>query len=46
LWGGFSFQYVGYKFPFFTGAASTLLILLFSVFYFKKHIIYHEPAKI
>jgi MFS transporter, DHA1 family, tetracycline resistance protein len=46
LWGGFSFQYVGYKFPFFTGAASTLLILLFSVFYFKKHIIYHEPAKV
>jgi MFS family permease len=46
LWGGFSFQYIGYKFPFFTGAVATLIILLFSVFYFKKHIIYHEPAKV
>jgi MFS transporter, DHA1 family, tetracycline resistance protein len=46
LWGGFSFQYMGYKFPFFTGAVATLLILLFSVFYFKKHIIYDEPVKI
>jgi MFS family permease len=46
LWGGFSFQYIGYKFPFFTGAIATLLILLFSVFYFKKHIIYNEPAKV
>ncbi len=40
LWGGFSFEYLGYKFPFLTGALSTLLILLFSVFYFKKHITY------
>ena len=46
LWGGFSFQYIGYKFPFFTGAAATLLILLFSVFYFKKHIVYEEPVKV
>jgi MFS family permease len=46
LWGGFTFQYIGYKFPFFTGAIATLLILLFSVFYFKKHIIYNEPAKV
>jgi MFS transporter, DHA1 family, tetracycline resistance protein len=46
LWGGFSFQYLGYKFPFFTGAACTLLILLFSVFYFKKHIIFEEPVKV
>src|ERR1035437_125359 len=46
LWGGFSFQYIGYKFPFFTGAIATLMILLFSVFYFKKHIIYEEPVKV
>jgi MFS transporter, DHA1 family, tetracycline resistance protein len=46
LWGGFSFQYLGYKFPFFTGAACILLLLLFSVFYFKKHIIYEEPVKV
>jgi MFS family permease len=46
LWGGFSFQYLGYKFPFFTGAACTLLILWFSIFYFKKHIIYEEPVKV
>jgi MFS family permease len=44
LWGGFSFQYLGYKFPFLTGAVCTLLILLFSVFYFKKHIIIHEEV--
>jgi len=42
LWGGFSFEYLGYKFPFITGAICTLGILLFSVFYFKKHIVYHK----
>jgi MFS transporter, DHA1 family, tetracycline resistance protein len=46
LWGGFAFQYIGYKYPFITGSACTLLILLFSVFYFKKHIIYEEPVKV
>jgi MFS family permease len=46
LWGGFSFQYLGYKFPFFTGAVCILLLLLFSVFYFKKHIIYEETVKV
>ena len=46
LWGGFSFQYLGYKIPFYTGAACILLILTFSVFYFKKHIIYEEPVKV
>jgi multidrug resistance protein len=45
LWGGFSFEYLGYKFPFITGALSTLLILLFSVFYFKKHIIYEHSKE-
>ena len=45
LWGGFSFEYLGYKFPFITGALCTLLILLFSVFYFKKHVIYHKSEE-
>ena len=45
LWGGFSFQYLGYKFPFFTGAVCIMLILWFSIFYFKKHIIYEEPVR-
>ena len=45
LWGGFSFEYLGYKFPFLTGALSTLLILLFSVFYFKKHVIYEHSKE-
>jgi multidrug resistance protein len=38
LWGGFSFQYLGYQIPFFTGALFTFLIFLFSVFYFARHI--------
>jgi MFS transporter, DHA1 family, tetracycline resistance protein len=46
LWGGFAFQYIGYKYPFLTGSACTLLILLFSVFYFKKHVIYEEAVKV
>jgi DHA1 family tetracycline resistance protein-like MFS transporter len=46
LWGGFAFQYIGYKYPFLTGSACILLILLFSVFYFKKHIIYEVPVKV
>lgn len=33
LWGGFSFHYLGYQFPFLTGAFFTLLILI--VAYFK-----------
>ena len=45
LWGGFSFEYLGYKFPFITGALCTLLILLFSVFYFKKHIVYQKTEE-
>lgn len=33
LWGGFSFNYIGYQFPFLTGAFFTFLILI--VAYFK-----------
>ncbi|KAF0153276.1 MAG: major facilitator superfamily protein [Ignavibacteria bacterium] len=32
LWGGFSFHYIGYQFPFLTGAFFTLLILVVSYF--------------
>lgn len=39
LWGGFAFQYLGYSIPFFTGAAFTAVIVLFSIFYFTKFII-------
>lgn len=38
LWGGFAFEYLGYQFPFLTGAAFTFLILIFSSFFLKKHI--------
>ncbi|MHC1737423.1 MAG: MFS transporter [Ignavibacteriaceae bacterium] len=38
LWGGFSFQYMGYQAPFLTGAAFTFLILIFSSFFLKKHL--------
>jgi len=46
LWGGFAFQYLGYKIPFYTGAICILLILTFSIFYFKKHIIYEGSVKV
>ncbi|HOJ17497.1 MAG: MFS transporter [Ignavibacteriales bacterium] len=38
LWGGFSFQYMGYQFPFLTGAIFTLLSILVSVLFLKKHV--------
>lgn len=38
LWGGFAFEYLGYSFPFLTGAAFTFLILLASIFYIPKRI--------
>jgi len=36
LWGGFAFEFLGYQFPFLTGALFTLLILLISIFYLPK----------
>jgi MFS transporter, DHA1 family, tetracycline resistance protein len=39
LWGGFAFQYLGYQFPFLTGAVFTLLIFLISVSYLSKNIV-------
>jgi len=38
LWGGFTFQYLGYAFPFLTGAAFMLLIVGATIFYIPKKI--------
>jgi multidrug resistance protein len=38
LWGGFAFEFLGYPFPFLTGAAFTFLIFILSVFYLPKKI--------
>jgi len=39
LWGGFSFQYIGYQFPFLTGAVFTFLIFMFSVSFLSKKLV-------
>ena len=36
LWGGFAFEFLGYAFPFLTGAAFTLFIFIATVFYIPK----------
>ncbi len=36
LWGGFAFEYLGYPFPFLTGALFSLLILILSILYLPK----------
>lgn len=38
LWGGFSFQFFGYSFPFYTGAFFILIVLIYSIFYLKSKI--------
>jgi len=38
LWGGFAFQFLGYPFPFITGAAFTLLIFIATIFYIPRKI--------
>jgi multidrug resistance protein len=38
LWGGFAFKYLGYPFPFITGAIFTFIIFLLTVFYLPKKI--------
>jgi DHA1 family tetracycline resistance protein-like MFS transporter len=38
LWGGFTFQYLGYPFPFLTGAAFMFLIVGATIFYIPKKI--------
>jgi len=36
LWGGFAFEFLGYPYPFLTGAAFTLIIFIVTVFYIPK----------
>jgi len=36
LWGGFAFEYLGYAFPFITGAFFSLIIFLLSIIYLPK----------
>ncbi len=38
LWGGFAFEYLGYPFPFLTGAFFTAAIFLISIFYLPKRL--------
>lgn len=38
LWGGFAFEYLGYPFPFITGAIFTFFIFLLIIFYLPKKI--------
>ena len=38
LWGGFAFEFLGYPFPFLTGAAFTLVIFIATLFYIPKRI--------
>jgi multidrug resistance protein len=38
LWGGFAFEFLGYPFPFLTGAAFMFLIVMAAVFYIPKKI--------
>lgn len=46
LWGGFAFEFLGYPFPFLTGAAFTFLIFLISIFYLPKILHIHEQSKL
>lgn len=38
LWGGFTFQYLGYYVPFLTGSIMTFFIFIFSVIFLSKHL--------
>ncbi len=38
LWGGFAFEYLGYPFPFLTGAFFTGIMFLIAIFYLPKKI--------
>jgi len=39
LWGGFTFEFLGYPFPFLTGAAFMFLIVMATIFYIPKKIV-------
>ncbi|MCX8106542.1 MAG: MFS transporter [Ignavibacterium album] len=43
LWGGFAFEYLGYPFPFLTGAFFTAVIFLISIFYLPQKLNWNEP---
>ncbi|MFO7448075.1 MAG: MFS transporter [Ignavibacteriaceae bacterium] len=36
LWGGFAFEYMGYEYPFLTGALFTFSIMMIGIFYLPK----------
>ena len=36
LWGGFSFEFIGYEFPFLTGAVFTLITFIITVFFLNS----------
>ena len=36
LWGGFAFEFLGYPFPFLTGAVFMFLVVLATIFYIPK----------
>jgi len=38
LWGGFAFEFLGYPYPFLTGAAFTLIIFIVTLFYIPKRL--------
>lgn len=42
LWGGFAFEYLGYPFPFLTGAFFTAVIFLISIFYLPQRLKWNE----
>jgi hypothetical protein len=44
LWGGFAFEFLGYQFPFLTGAVFSFIIMLIGIFYMPK--IVHNECKI
>ncbi len=39
LWGGFSYDYLGYQFPFLTGASLTLVTIVLTFFLLKKPLV-------
>jgi MFS transporter, DHA1 family, tetracycline resistance protein len=46
LWGGFAFEYLGYPFPFITGAVFSFLILIIAIYYLPKVFDFEKTEKI
>lgn len=38
LWGGFSFEYLGYQIPFLTGAIFTFFMIIFCIIYLRRYV--------